>query len=658
MAVFGNWKYRNDQYKIWQQHYQIFHLDDGTPLFTNPDSPYFLAKARVIMEHGNIGQLFYKRIYPLNLLITDEKLSNNRMLDFPLLSVILSIISKDASTKSLSEAGHSLIPIAAGITAIMIVIAFGIMGYWAEGSVAALGGGLSIAYLHKSGAGHIDTDMLNLGFFYLMCGLVVLTAKTKPLRTSIIWAGLAGVTMRMFIWWYDRPLFGIIFCSGLILLSLILNRDVKRVILQALVFIFLSGILWRDVGIGEAYFAENFSFANIVFPNVFETITELRILPFATILSLISGSVFLGVISLIGFFLWAFLNPKMAIILVPVLGFMLLNFVFGSRTIFYSAPALWFGLAYLVSFLFSQVFGCSKRRLLRDLSMPLSTIINFLIVWYMLAPVSSSQPFFSKEEVREFTKIKDLEKRPNSVVMAWWDYGYLSILVNDLATIHDGGGQTSINTYYFAKSLLSTSQKESAGILKSLVNGDIGKSLKGGATAESMQAEFQDASKRKLPIDAYLVLTGSMNGYFNSIAQIGLWDEFKGKPIMVDHKTHSSQLSYSKSSCTQYKKNIVKCGEAIFDLNKGSLNGKVIVRRIVRTKDGSVIDNINLNRSDLNYVLQVEDREKNIVELTIMHKRLYDSTYHQLLNLGLVDNRYFSLEEGYGNKVKVYKLRN
>ena len=41
-------------------------------------------------------------------------------------------------------------------------------GYWFEGSVAAVGGTLSAAYLPRSSIGRIDTDQMNLGFLYLL----------------------------------------------------------------------------------------------------------------------------------------------------------------------------------------------------------------------------------------------------------------------------------------------------------------------------------------------------------------------------------------------------------------------------------------------------------------------------------------------------------
>ena len=69
----------------------------------------------------------------------------------------------------------------------MITICFGAAGYWAEGAVAAIGGGLSSAYLVRSSIGRIDTDQLNLGFMYLIFGLVIFAGRAKSKATAVGW---------------------------------------------------------------------------------------------------------------------------------------------------------------------------------------------------------------------------------------------------------------------------------------------------------------------------------------------------------------------------------------------------------------------------------------------------------------------------------------
>ena len=116
---------RDWQYQKWQENSQIFYLDDGTPLVTTTDAPYFLGLAQVIKRDGDFNQFNQLRHYPHNRNSGKESPQNSKLRDAPLLSVILSMMASDSSAKSLLEAGHFLIPITAILTAFMIIFAFG-----------------------------------------------------------------------------------------------------------------------------------------------------------------------------------------------------------------------------------------------------------------------------------------------------------------------------------------------------------------------------------------------------------------------------------------------------------------------------------------------------------------------------------------------------
>ena len=47
---------RHSQYQKWQENSQIFYLDDGTPLFTTTDAPYFLGLAQAIKRDGDFNE--------------------------------------------------------------------------------------------------------------------------------------------------------------------------------------------------------------------------------------------------------------------------------------------------------------------------------------------------------------------------------------------------------------------------------------------------------------------------------------------------------------------------------------------------------------------------------------------------------------------------
>ena len=53
IAAGMNWYVRHWQYQVWEQNPEIFYLDDGTPLFTTTDAPYFLGLAKAIKDEGS-----------------------------------------------------------------------------------------------------------------------------------------------------------------------------------------------------------------------------------------------------------------------------------------------------------------------------------------------------------------------------------------------------------------------------------------------------------------------------------------------------------------------------------------------------------------------------------------------------------------------------
>ena len=64
IAACMNGYLRYSQYQKWQENSQIFYLDDGTPLFTTTDAPYFLGLAQAIKQNGDFNQFNGLRNYP------------------------------------------------------------------------------------------------------------------------------------------------------------------------------------------------------------------------------------------------------------------------------------------------------------------------------------------------------------------------------------------------------------------------------------------------------------------------------------------------------------------------------------------------------------------------------------------------------------------
>ena len=644
---------RHWQYEVWEQNTQLFYLDDGTPLFTTTDAPYFLGQAQAIKRDGNHHSFNEMRQYPR---IKDDYKENppvTNLRDAPLLSVVLSMMASDSSPKALLEAGHRLIPITAILTALMIIFAFGAAGYWLEGSIAAAGSGLSLAYLSRSGAGRIDTDQLNLGFFYLMIGLVIWAARVKSYRASIVLAALAGAVFWLFDWWYVKPLFGWAFFIGFIWLSLVCRRNMRHLALQSVLFLSLSGLSLRAFGVSgdSAYLIDFLLFEGLAFPNAFETITEIAQVPFGDILTRISGSVWLGIISVIGLMLWGLRHPALAIVFGPAAAFALLNFVIGNRAIFYSAPMLWFGFGWLLILAFRWSEQYLNQSHLQIAVLPVATMLGFASVWGASPTDQVQAPSFDKQTVTHFQKLETLVPDSNAVVASWWDYGYMSMLINGKPTLHDGGYQVGPATYFFANNLLRRSQKDAALELNILGNNGYA-----GVIAHRLPDKENSAQDRSDDNAIYLVLTQDMTRWMPSISKIGAFDIKVGKPYQFDGVKQGYQLRYDELKCmpTDSKQEFICNGDRL-NLVSGQLGNNAILDGMVVSRDGRQTGGRKFPNANTPFVLQSEVgtlANRNL----LLHRDLYFSVFHQLFYLNRADPKYFELVYDGFPDMRVFKV--
>ena len=641
IAAGMNWYVRHWQYKVWEQNPEIFSLDDGTPLFTTTDAPYFLGLAKAIKDEGNFQAFNEKRVYPLTREKYEQSPPPHSLRDAPLLSVLLSLFSQDSSQKSLLETGNNLIPLTAALTVVMIIFAFGAAGYWMSGAIAAAGGALSFSYLTRSGAGRIDTDQLNLGFFYLMTGLVIFAAKTRSFYTSIALSGLAGAMFWIFDWWYSKPAFGWAFFVGLIWLSFVSSRNIKRVMIQALLFLAASGLAVQGFGISSdsAYLIDNFNYDGLVFPNTFDTITELTKVDFTEILSRISGSVWLGGLSVVGLAFWGLRHPALAIVFGPAAAFALLNFLIGNRAIFYSAPMLWFGFGWALITTAKLVSEKIGRERVKHIAIMFSVFAGFAAVW-IASPTSYVQgPTFDKRVVKSFADMgKITTSYKDAVIATWWDYGYMSMFLNQMPTLHDGGAQLTPSTYFVAKSLISSSQFEAAKNLFVLSSSGDKPLIESARNNEDYQAN----TELQQP-EVYLVLTNDMANWIPSISKIGRWNIHEGNLNAIEGADKNYELFYQRIKCSPTsKRGQSLCNEVLFDVQSGKFGEKIVLDGFVVAENGVQTGGKAYEKSNSPFVFQSEIGHK-VQQNTIVHRELYKSVFNQLYYLNRADPKYFEL---------------
>ena len=144
IAVFANVRVRYDQGQIWKANPEITEIA-GAMSFSTADAPYFLGHAAAAEAGLAPDEYLRKRAYPNAEIGYQQRAYNAPAAKRPLLSTLISWLAPSSSPGDLLTAGHTILLVSAGLTALMITLAFGATGYWLEGAVAAIGGGLSSA---------------------------------------------------------------------------------------------------------------------------------------------------------------------------------------------------------------------------------------------------------------------------------------------------------------------------------------------------------------------------------------------------------------------------------------------------------------------------------------------------------------------------------
>jgi dolichyl-diphosphooligosaccharide--protein glycosyltransferase len=692
IAIVANGHMRSWQFAQWQAEKDVYFIGD-MPSVSTTDAGFFLATAKAIKTENSSDSFLQKRLFPNNL---DQQANpDKRLTREQLLPLLIAYFARDASHKSLLEAAHAMLPVTAMITALAIICLFGTAGFWWEGSLAALGGGLSFSYLSRSAVGRIDTDQLNLAFFYAVTAFVLLAARVKGWRAALLTSIIAGGMNWLFSWWYSKDIFSWFFLGVLIWVGLMTHRDPKRSLAQAAIFIVLSGTFMGTSGVAvDMFINNNLDFGTLVFPNTFQTITELTVIPLVDLLRSITGHPAIGAFGIICLMFWVIFNPVIGIALMPILGLGLLNFLFGNRVVFFAAPIVWFGVAWgvfiLIRFMTSWFFSRHHATRSTETStmihasqmpsyvtrhaamvMPISALIVTVLVYLQsynpLTRPYLPKPSFSREVLTGFTtlerKIKSRAYQKPPVIASWWDYGYIATFLSDIPTLHDSGIQTSPMTHFVARALTADSQAESAAILTFLaedgLDGLRSKSTVKGALEASFES-FTDASATHGTnigkTDIYLVLTHQMVSWMGAISQLGMWDAEQGKPVNI--RPGDNTLAYQTIKCNDNSGSpYLICAGRRFDLSNGTIDQSPLIGRMVETEAGKIVAHRQYERRQ-GLVMQAHDLGNATTQTHILHPRLYQSSFNQLFYLDAANPQYFSLIDDKFPFYRIYKIKN
>ena len=581
---------------------------------------------------------------------------NSSLRDHPLLSILIAGFAESDNPSSVLKAGNLLLFATSALTALAIAICFGAAGYWAQGAVASLGGGLSAAFLVRSSVGRIDTDQLNLGFMYLIFGLVVFAGRSaSPLR-CLGWCMAAGTAANLFMWWYGKPELIVMAAITLAWLISCLQKNVLTLIAGTTTFLALSGIASFDP-LSSPYLKDVFVTAGFIFPNTLETITEIQKVSLAYILVNATGSIEMGIVCLTGLTLFLVRHPVIAVAYGPLIAFGLLNFIIGNRAIFYSAPIMWFGAAFMMTSIAHVVAAnLSKARYMshrHQATTILAASFAMVVAWVNSPTDYIPRPSFPKAVLEGLVSLKSTVDPANSAVATWWDYGYASMFLNELPTFHDGGSQTTPSTHFVATALMDADQVSSIGNLKFL--GTKGhKGIAEQTTVAGLKTQFSQAINMPSP-NLYLVVTGQMAGWMSSISQIGNWNIETGTPVTPRGNNASPQVFYEPLNCrlAGYPRQL-NCAGTAFDLEQGLINGVPALAGWAHAQDGTLVRHRNF-KNDGDFAVQIV-QIGNRINVFFMHRQLFESTFNELYHLGQIDHPSISLYYDNYPHIRIYKI--
>ena len=237
---------------------------------------------------------------------------------------------------------------------------------------------------------------------------------------------------------------------------------------------------------------------------------------------------------------------------------------------------------------------------------------------------------------RVFETFLEVKKRvpEGSKLLTWWDYGHT---LNDMGfgTFHDGGGkQFSPLTYFIARSLVSSDEKELFDITQFLATEGNSGIIMNNTSSENLLKAIRSPEKKPWnPI--YLFFTADMTSKYGAISKLGSWDIVKGG---------SNPSVYQNLNCNKITNEELNCVGAKVDLKGGFINNRLTLRRIVFIRNGNVISE-KMFRHSKGFSLQLIVAGKNIVQVQLIDEQVFNSNYNQMFFLGRFPKDLF--EESY-----------
>lgn len=578
----------------------------------------------------------------------------------PSLLVRLISLGKHFTGGDYYRAGLLLVPFLAGLFVFPLFFYFHRLGFGASAVLGGLVGSFSWTYCSRTSAGFVDTDLLNLFFPMGVSALVVAMNRERTLRANAMLALGAGATMYLFNWWYQLPLFVLVYLIFVAIYLFALRFRWKEAACLLAVFALASGPVYLLDSVGSLWrFLFGLLFprptGQIVWPNIVTTIQEMRTFHFATDLGDVYDFTPLVLAGLVGLFVLYIIRGKQMIPISPLVLIGLWTLFGPIRFAMYLAPFVGVGTGVLFELVARQV---ATRVKLPPVAATTAALLAMAAVFFPTVSDTAYHyepaPAVPAATVKALLDIKRLVPK-HSPMFTWWSRGYPLMEIGEFATYHDGATQGGIRTTLIAKAMTSRRQEDIASLISCIEEFGFER-LKALAVEKNWTADQLMSLAFSRPASArrnnnYVLYMDNMIPAFDAISLSGTWD-FNTQKSSPQQYTSLTYLSHSKD-------NFITCREGTIDLNKGSISdGTTVVplSAALFIRDGYVADRVDYPAKEGAY-LQVLVRKSQAPIVLVADEQVFRTNFNQQYLLGNYDRRYF--EEVYNNfpVARVFRVR-
>ena len=212
-----------------------------------------------------------------------------------LLAVLISF-AKDFTGGDYYRAAIFLVPILSGLFVFPLFFYFNKLGFGAAAIYGGLIATFGHAYYARTMMGRVDTDLLNTFFPLLVACFILFMGREKSWRVNLGLSVASGLTMYLFTWWYQQPVFIAVFFFVMAVYLVLSRVPWQQVAPILLVFLLASGpehvaqVLGSLQTFLNAYVSPPPT-GGIAWPNIMSTVAEVQNRTMMTKLKMLHGFV-------------------------------------------------------------------------------------------------------------------------------------------------------------------------------------------------------------------------------------------------------------------------------------------------------------------------------------------------------------------------------